>query len=1445
MSLKLRALALSICLLSGTAAGLTTTSAVAHASTRTAGITARLARSLDSASPSDAIAAFVSFDPASFGRRNEVLRRHGLRALSTYAAIDEVFAVGSAAGWRALRSDPAVDYLQDNHALQYFGDTSSWATRARVAQKEVSGGPYYDGQGNVVDGSGVGVAVVDSGVFGLHPDLAARMGGNYKVVCSTPGLINTQTEQCFGPVEIVEADDTDTTGGHGTHVAGIIAGDGTASQGTFTGVAPGSTLYGFGIGEGINVLYVAEAFQYILDNYDSFNPRIRVINNSWGDTGGTAYDPNDVINKLVNQLVAKGTTVTFAAGNDGGTGSADETSSYSKNPTPGVVSAANYWDTKNNSVETGTRNGTLGSTSSRGKAGQPATYPDVAAPGTKIYSTCVPIKPVCDLGPTYEASAKWAPYYSPISGTSMAAPHTAGVAALLYQANPGLAPAQLEDVLQDTARKFTSPEAGGAYEADPQNSGGTTSFDKGAGLVDVPAALNALGVAHEGVTAGPVTVTADPTGDAATGAADITGLTADASATGVTYTITLADVADITPAGVSLRVTQNVDGNPFLTSISLSSTGATIPAAGTSNTAPATSVSVDAAAGAVTFFVPNANLGAPPANAPAHNVFASSFEGLIVDAAPGDGPVAAAEINARPRYGAPYTVNPSGASSDPTSTPTVSPSPSSSTTSPIPSPSISTSAPPPPPAGGRGTYPATPNDPYFGADADEIPEFDPMQWGLKTIQAPQAWQEQQATGYGVKVAIIDSGVDLQHEDLQCAGKIETAAGANYVDSTKSVDDDNGHGTHVAGIIGACTNNGKGVAGVAPDATILPYKVLDAEGNGNLDNAALAVKAATDAGADVINMSLGSILGPASGVRFPASTLDFMDEAITYAQDHGVVVVVAAGNNGTPPCEYPAAVPHVVCVGATDARDVKSWYSNFPIRADLDPMEATIVAPGGTGTPFCDIPSEDILSTYATDVDEAAGDCDTRLGYASLNGTSMASPHVAGVAALVYDRLGGVRSPENAQKVVDALVDSADDLGAPGWDPAYGSGRVNALGAVRAVEPVATAAVTTLSLTDSSAEAGQYSDDARFEARLVDANGAPIADAPVTFELVGESGALQVDATTGADGIASHVVTLTGAPGSYQLTARFAGQEDVLTPSADVSPFVVEKEDAAGELSVAGYGANRVLSGRLTDQDSPSSGLEGRTVELTADGQAVGTVTTDADGGLSITPPDGFRKGAHTFDLTFGGDDFFTSAADTAATGEGATTLALTNDSATSGSYSDAATLKARLVDEASDPVGGEVTFELSGPGESRSWTVPTNAQGVATKRVDLGLVPGAYTLAVRYAGKTGEFSSSSAQSAFQITKDDSTLALVIDGSGSNKVARATLTDADSSTALAGRTITFVVDGRSFGTAVTGADGKASLAAPKGAKKPSGRYEYSGTFSGDDYYKQSSGSTSAA
>jgi subtilisin family serine protease len=312
--------------------------------------------------------------------------------------------------------------------------------------------------------------------------------------------------------------------------------------------------------------------------------------------------------------------------------------------------------------------------------------------------------------------------------------------------------------------------------------------------------------------------------------------------------------------------------------------------------------------------------------------------------------------------------------------------------------------------GAPGTGPV--NDPLFA-----------RQWALDQINAPEAWARG-ARGAGTTIAVVDTGVDLGHPDLSAKLVSGTDLVAGKTDCPQGPQDENGHGTHVAGIAAAVTDNGIGVAGVAPEASIMPVRVLDSEGSGDAETIVAGIRWATDHGAQVINLSLGEL--PVVG-QLQAINQD-IEDAVTYAWDNGSLVVAAAGNETFPLCSYPAFADHAVCVGATDSRGLPSYYSNFPVNKTMLGFRA----PGGVGSVFCE-DDEDVWSTMwpGSDFDS----CGSLSGYETLAGTSMASPQVAGVAALLYGQ--GLTN----QQIVDRLRATSSNHGM--YDPVMGYGIVDA------------------------------------------------------------------------------------------------------------------------------------------------------------------------------------------------------------------------------------------------------------------------------------------------------------------------------------------------------------------------------------------------------------------
>jgi subtilisin family serine protease len=285
------------------------------------------------------------------------------------------------------------------------------------------------------------------------------------------------------------------------------------------------------------------------------------------------------------------------------------------------------------------------------------------------------------------------------------------------------------------------------------------------------------------------------------------------------------------------------------------------------------------------------------------------------------------------------------------------------------------------------------NDPSFG-----------KQWGLAKIGAPAAWGS--STGARIRIGIVDTGVDLAHEDL--AGKV--VAHASCVGSrgdpgrcTGSAQDEHGHGTHVSGIAAAIRGNAKGIAGVAPDAELVVVRALDASGAGSVEDVTAGVKWVVDRGAKVVNLSLGD---PTTAVTSAAVADNSLKEAIDYAWSRGAVPVLASGNSdvlglGLGGSAYGDV--NAVVVGATGPDDQVAGYSS-----PTGDAKWALVAPGGAANGR---EADDVLSTFWV-----RGSSNQ---YRYQAGTSMAAPHVSGTLAMLLAR------GHDAQKAVDRLLATAD------------------------------------------------------------------------------------------------------------------------------------------------------------------------------------------------------------------------------------------------------------------------------------------------------------------------------------------------------------------------------------------------------------------------------------
>ena len=286
--------------------------------------------------------------------------------------------------------------------------------------------------------------------------------------------------------------------------------------------------------------------------------------------------------------------------------------------------------------------------------------------------------------------------------------------------------------------------------------------------------------------------------------------------------------------------------------------------------------------------------------------------------------------------------------------------------------------------------------PPFQVDKVMLATAETIDWGLKLLGIPPLWKETQ--GEGIKVGVLDTGIALEHPDLQTA----ILEARDFTRSPSSAYDAQGHGTHVSGII-AARRNAHGIVGVAPEAKIIMAKVLNDEGAGSSQDIVAGIRWAVEAGADILSMSLGS-----------PEPDEEIHQALLHAISKGIFVITAAGNEG-PELDtvgYPAGFPEMVAVGSIDRKKKLSRFSSRGRQVD-------IVAPG-----------DQITSCYPP------------RGYAVLSGTSMATPFVSGVVALAvakHRKMGGKTPLRTQQDLIEHLCRTSADAGLAGFDPLYGCG----------------------------------------------------------------------------------------------------------------------------------------------------------------------------------------------------------------------------------------------------------------------------------------------------------------------------------------------------------------------------------------------------------------------
>ncbi|GAA0318410.1 hypothetical protein GCM10008967_06200 [Bacillus carboniphilus] len=386
----------------------------------------------------------------------QLLKDLGIKIGTTMKSLPMAGIVATKAQIEKLTESDEVFSIYLNKRLEYVNDISTAVTG--VDKLRTDDQFRKQNGGLPVTGKGVGIVVNDSGVDGTHKDI--EYGRN--LVQNVLGTTNLSSITGIVPVSYTEGViNTDTNSGHGTHVAGTVGGTGAMSAGKHEGVAPGADLIGYGSGGALLVLDSLGGFDYAITHQEEYN--IRIITNSWGSSGD--FDPYDPVNIASKAAFDRGIVVLFAAGNEGP--GENTHNPYAK--APWVISVA-----------AGEKSGKLADFSSRGTKGVGGTFtlngqewtwedrPTITAPGVDIISTKT-VSPLTLLSADVDAAmieTAYLPYYTVMSGTSMATPHVAGIVALLLEANPLLSPSDVKELLQKTATNmpgYESWEVGAGY----------------------------------------------------------------------------------------------------------------------------------------------------------------------------------------------------------------------------------------------------------------------------------------------------------------------------------------------------------------------------------------------------------------------------------------------------------------------------------------------------------------------------------------------------------------------------------------------------------------------------------------------------------------------------------------------------------------------------------------------------------------------------------------------------------------------------------------------------------------------------------------------------------------------------------------------------------------------------------------------------------------------